>query len=82
MAMNCVAMGDQKAMEVAQVAHVAALQDAGVLQEGRSMAYGFAPPRGPLWEGVYCDDYAILGVCDHEGTSDPVRQDVLHTREQ
>ena len=35
------------------------------------------PPSGPIWEGAYIDDRAVIGVVPHAApSSDPARQEV------
>eukprot|EP00971_Amphidinium_carterae_P314555 6252250-Amphidinium_carterae.2 len=57
------AMGDQKAPELAQLAHAHLLQEHGVFRE-RHMVYGDGTPRSNIWQSVYIDDYCQLSLMD------------------
>eukprot|EP00971_Amphidinium_carterae_P335843 6471895-Amphidinium_carterae.2 len=62
--LTSVAMGDQKAMFLAQTAHQHTLWAHDALEVGSWLTWGHCTPGVPLWQGAYCDDYAQLAFVD------------------
>jgi len=73
------AMGDQKAAGLTQVAHQHILRDNGGLGDAQWLSFGWAPPRGNIFQGVYIDDGAVVGVYEPDD-ADRVRGDVRAER--
>lgn len=53
-------MGDHNAVDVCQVAHEGLLHRSGVLDDSEILRYGEPVPRGPVWQGVYVDDWIVV----------------------
>jgi hypothetical protein len=62
-------MGDIKASEVAQAFHQWMLKIFDALPDDCWMSYGYPPPSGDLWEGVYLDDLLVLLIGRPRGFS-------------
>eukprot|EP00971_Amphidinium_carterae_P155418 3082248-Amphidinium_carterae.2 len=62
--LTSVAMGDQKAMFIAQSAHQHSLWHSGALRAESWLTWGYSTPTIGLWQGAYCDDYAQLAFVD------------------
>eukprot|EP00971_Amphidinium_carterae_P056600 1118556-Amphidinium_carterae.3 len=58
------AMGSKHSMEIAQATHHGIMHHAKVIGHSSWMAWGWAPPSGPLWMGCYCDGLALIAVLD------------------
>ncbi len=56
------AMGDAKVPDLAHLVHQWVLRRRGLLDESRSMHYGHPPPVDHVWEGVYIEDRAVVGI--------------------
>ncbi|MCP4244913.1 MAG: hypothetical protein GY772_30595 [bacterium] len=69
-------------MDIAQLAHTHCLLDAGALYDEQWLSFGWPPPSGPIWQGAYCDDYVLLGLCRGPpgGLCDPARREVFAIR--
>eukprot|EP00971_Amphidinium_carterae_P119911 2375155-Amphidinium_carterae.1 len=65
------AMGDQKAPEVAQLAHSWLLSECGAIDETCRMCYGSPCPLGQRWAGAYVDDFADITAFDERCSSGP-----------
>eukprot|EP00971_Amphidinium_carterae_P088889 1759175-Amphidinium_carterae.4 len=57
------AMGDQKAPELAQLAHAHLLSVSKVFVD-KHMVYGEPSPLGSVWQSVYIDDYCQICLSD------------------
>eukprot|EP00971_Amphidinium_carterae_P350924 6491809-Amphidinium_carterae.1 len=68
--LTSVAMGDQKAMFLAQSAHQHSLWFHGALHHSSWLTWGYPSPSVGVWQGAYCDDYGQLAFLDQslEGT--------------
>eukprot|EP00971_Amphidinium_carterae_P042103 827231-Amphidinium_carterae.1 len=64
-------MGDQKAPEVAQLAHSWLLSECGAIDETCRMCYGSPCPLGQRWAGAYVDDFADITAFDERCSSGP-----------
>ena len=58
----CPAMGDQKAAHAAQAVHQWSLLGHGALYSKEWLTFGYAPPPGRHWHGVYQDDRVLVSV--------------------
>ena len=64
LAMRVVAMGDLNGCDIASETHSAILRLNGCLNEGRLLIWGRAIPLDAILEGLYIDDYVVLGIMD------------------
>eukprot|EP00971_Amphidinium_carterae_P157033 3112807-Amphidinium_carterae.1 len=62
--LTSVAMGDQKAMFLAQTAHQHSLWHFGALRPSHWLTWGYETPGRAIWQGAYCDDYGQLAFID------------------
>eukprot|EP00971_Amphidinium_carterae_P151938 3011231-Amphidinium_carterae.3 len=77
------AMGDQKALEVAQLAHSWLLATSGGVDDDCRMCYGSACPLRQRWAGAYVDDFANITAYDNRCASGPFsRAEVLVSSKQ
>ena len=58
----CPAMGDQKAAHASQAVHQHCLLQRGALLSEEWLTFGYRPPPGPHWHGIYQDDRVLLSV--------------------
>eukprot|EP00971_Amphidinium_carterae_P339536 6477397-Amphidinium_carterae.1 len=65
------AMGDQKAPEIAQLAHSWLLSECGAVDSSCRMCYGSPCPLGQRWSGAYVDDFADITAFDDGCESGP-----------
>ena len=63
LALNSLAMGDTHAVELAQVAHLSLLLQAGILEGPQLLCMHLAVPRLPVMGGVVIDDFVLLEKC-------------------
>ena len=54
--LNCLAMGDTQAVEIAQTCHVGLCAQEGIIDEQNLVAMNLAPPRGKTGCGIVIDD--------------------------
>ena len=57
-------MGDLNSVDISQTTHECILNAAGCLAADCKLEYGSPVPKGKVWEGVYVDDYLIIGIVD------------------
>ena len=63
----CPAMGDQKAAHASQAVHQHCLLQRGALLSEEWLTFGYRPPPGPHWHGIYQDDRVLLSVVPPAG---------------
>ena len=64
--LNCLAMGDTQAVEIAQTCHVGLCAQEGILDEEILIAMNLAPPRGKTGCGIVIDDFVSYSIDSRE----------------
>ena len=60
--LNCLAMGDTQAVEIAQTCHVGLCTQEGIIDEQNLVAMNLAPPRGKTGCGIVIDDFVSYSI--------------------
>ena len=60
--LDCLAMGDTQAVEIAQTCHVGLCTQEGIIDEQNLVAMNLAPPRGKTGCGIVIDDFVSYSI--------------------
>ena len=64
-------MGDANTVDITTAAHINTLSAAGLLPSHEVLAHGKPVPAGPIWTGIYIDDFLLLQVILREHARRP-----------